>query len=111
MMDRMRQLQQGDVLFQQVASIPDGARRLPNQGQVVVARGEATGHNHVITSDRAGLWELTRNGVTVLYLDVETPVTLVHDEHKTLPIPPGIYRIGRIKEYDYFSEMERPIVD
>ena len=111
MTERMRQIQQGDVLFQQVSSIPDEAQRLPNEGQVIVARGEATGHNHVIRSDRASLWELTRNGVTALYLEVQAPVTVVHEEHKPLPIPPGIYRVGRVKEYDYFAEMERELED
>ena len=34
-----------------------------------------------------------------------------YEEHKPLTIPPGVYRVGRVKEYDYFAEMERPIAD
>lgn len=109
MADRPKQIQQGDVLMQEVSSLPEGARRMPNEGQVIVARGEATGHSHVVRSDKASLWSLTRNGVTELYLEVRSPVTIVHDEHRPLTIPTGIYRVGRVKEYDYFTEIERPV--
>ena len=110
-MERMRQIQQGDVLLQQVASVPSDATRVPSDGAVVIARGERSGHRHVIKSDQAALWSLARDGVTELYLEVRAPVTIVHDEHRMLPIPPGIYRVGRVKEYDYFAQMERRIED
>ncbi len=103
----MRQIQQGDVLLQEVAGLPTGAARAPGTGPLVVARGELTGHSHVIKSDQAALWTLTKDGVTQLYLEVRAPVTIVHDEHKPLPIPAGIYMVGRVKEYDYFNKMER----
>ncbi len=111
MADRLRQIQQGDVLLQQVSGIPQGAVRARQQGKLVVARGEQTGHSHIIDSDKATLWSLTKNGATEPYLEVQAPVTIVHDEHKPLPIPPGIYRVGRVKEFDYFEEMERRILD
>ncbi len=84
---------------------------MPDTGRIVVARGEKTGHSHVINSSQARLWTLTRDGVTELYLEVQAPVTIVHDEHYPLPIPKGMYRVGRVKEYDYFSQMERQIED
>ena len=111
MADKLRQIQQGDVLLQEVTGVPPGATRMPAEGRVVVALGEKTGHSHVIKSDQAGLWGLTRNGVTELYLEVKAPVTIVHDEHKPLPIPPGIYLVGRVKEFDYFIQMKRRIED
>ncbi len=61
----------------------------------------------MIDSDMAKIWTLTRDGVTELYLEVLAPVTIIHDAHKPLPIPIGIYRAGRVKEYDYFAEMEQ----
>jgi hypothetical protein len=82
---------------------------MPNEGRVVVASGEQSGHNHVIKSNQANLWVLTKNGVTGLYLEVKSPVTIIHDEHKPLPIPTGIYRVGRVKEYDYFADMKEPV--
>jgi hypothetical protein len=109
--DKLKQIQQGDVLFQEVVSLPVGASKMPNAGQIIVARGEQTGHRHVIISDQAETWSFTSNGVTELYLEVQAPVTIQHDEHKSLSIPTGIYRVGRVKEYDYFSQMERQVQD
>lgn len=37
---------QGDVLFRRVTSIPDGARRVEGEAEMVVAHSE-TGHHHV----------------------------------------------------------------
>jgi hypothetical protein len=111
MAEKLKQIQQGDVLLQEIKSLPEGAKQTPGEGRIVVSRGEHGGHSHIIDSDRAKLWKLTRDGITELYLEVQVPVTLVHDEHKPLPIPVGIYRVGRVKEYDYFAEMERKVID
>jgi hypothetical protein len=111
MPEKLNQIQQGDVLLQEISSIPSGAKQMPAENRLILARGEKTGHSHVINSNQARLWTLTRDGATELYLEVKAPVTIVHDEHKPLPIPKGIYRVGRVKEYDYFSEMEKQIED
>jgi hypothetical protein len=38
-------------------------------------------------------------------------VALTHEEHKPLTVPTGVYKVGRVREYDYFAEMERRVVD
>lgn len=102
------QIQHGDVLLQKVDGLPKGVEAVPReQGVLVVARGEATGHNHVITDGGAVLMELKGD----LYLEVTEPVTITHEEHKPLPIPEGIYHIGIVKEYDYLRDMERSVID
>ena len=109
--EKLLQIQHGDVLLQEVAKIPAGAVPVPHGKTVVVAHGEETGHSHVIESDQMSIWVLTRNGVEKLFLQIQAPVTIVHDEHRPLPIPRGIYRVGRIKEYDYFTQMQRRVRD
>jgi hypothetical protein len=111
MANSLRQVQQGDVLLQQVEGLPRGAIRDPQRGRLVLARGEATGHTHAVQSGKAALWSLTRDGVAELYLEVLEPVVIVHDEHKPLAVPAGIYRVGRVKEYDHLAGMERRVVD
>ncbi len=104
----MTQIQHGDVLLKQVAKLPQDAKEIPRKGNVLIlAEGESTGHHHVITANPAKLWELKND----LYLEVIEPVTIIHEEHKTLPIPIGIYEIGRVKEYDYFAKMGRRVID
>ncbi len=108
----IKQIQHGDVLFKRIPRLPSGLKPFSrHDGKLIVAEGEATGHNHVIESDKATLWTLEKDGETQLYLEAIEPVIITHEEHKALPIPKGIYEIGRVKEYDYFSEMERHVVD
>jgi hypothetical protein len=109
--NKLLQIQHGDVLLQEVTNIPTGAVLRPQENPIIVARGEQTGHKHVIQSDKTRTWALTRNGVTELYLEIKAPVTIVHDEHKPLPIPTGIYRVGIVKEYDYLTRATRRVRD
>ncbi len=102
------QIQHGDVLLTRVEKLPKGCNPVAKHNDViVVAEGESTGHCHVITEKGATLLELKGE----FYLEVTEPVTITHEEHKALPIPEGIYHIGRVKEYDYFQEMERRVID
>ena len=89
-------VRQGDVLLQPVGDVPESARPLPRTaGRVVLAEGEVTGHAHAIRS----------SGATMLadgddrYLRVAAPVTLDHEEHATIELVPGSYRIVIQREY------------
>lgn len=111
----MRQIRQGDVLLIRLEQAPEAfvaevGRRLDrvarDRGRLVLAEGEATGHAHVIESDEAELLredeQLLDPGQAVeLYLLVHgaEPVPLVHEEHASLPVPPGVYRVVRQREY------------
>lgn len=100
----MKQYQHGDVLLQEIERIPEGAKKV--KGNILV-EGEQTGHSHRVGTKTSTIWEL--NGQ--LYLEVETPTTITHEEHRAFEIPEGIYHVGRVKEYDYLREMERNVVD
>ena len=90
------------------STIPKGTKKVKKvKGKTILAYGEATGHHHSIAEKGATLWQLKGD----LYLEVTEPVTISHDEHKPLPIPEGVYKIGRVKEYDYVQEMERKVID
>jgi hypothetical protein len=58
-----------------------------------------TGHAHAITDERAEL--VSREGAAELYLLVHgtEPVELMHEEHDTLLVAPGSYRLVRQREY------------
>ncbi len=102
------QIQHGDVLIRQAKSLPGGCTEVARKdGRLILAEGEVTGHHHAITDKGAKLYEIKGQ----LYLEVTEPVTITHEEHKPLDIPVGIYKVGRVKEYDYFSEMERLVRD
>ena len=108
----MRQLQHGDVLIKEVKSIPAKAIKCARRmGKILVAEGEATGHNHVIDSKAAEMFFITRDGQRVCYLEVLEPVTIVHEEHKPMTIPPGKYAVQQVREYNYILDMEQRVID
>ena len=91
----IRCYRQGDVLFKQVKAIPKDAK-VRKSGHIL--EGEVTGHIHRIAElDRAEVLEVGENG---LFLSVsEAGVSIVHEDHETLEIPPGEYEIVRQREY------------
>jgi hypothetical protein len=108
----MRQLQHGDVLIREVKSIPaKAARCVRREGKIVVAEGEATGHHHVIDSKAAEMFFVTSDGHRVCYLEVLEPVTITHEEHKPMTIPPGKYAVQQVREYIYILDMEQRVID
>ena len=89
-------IRQGDVLVVGIDAIPDDAQPVArDHGRVVLAYGEVTGHAHAIRDRRATLLERDSDR----YLRVTAPVTLDHEEHAALDIPPGSYRVVIQREY------------
>jgi hypothetical protein len=90
---------QGDVLLVEVARRPSDVRPVPREhGRLVLAQGEATGHAHVVTDAAAEL--VSREQADELYLLVYgDDVVLEHEEHDTIPLPRGSYRVMRQREY------------
>ena len=97
-------IQQGDVLLFSGATVPAGAARLPHTR---LAEGEVTGHCHEAVGE--GVELLERDGV--LYLVAPNGGEVTHQEHATVEVPAGTYRVGRVQEYDHFAEEARDVRD
>ncbi|GAA4027706.1 hypothetical protein GCM10022409_09630 [Hymenobacter glaciei] len=84
----------GDVLIAAVAALPAGS--VPHRG-LVLAHGEHTGHSHRIQEfGAASLYVYGQD----LYLLVSAPTaTLVHEEHRAIELPVGVYRVWQQREY------------
>lgn len=105
------QIQQGDVVLEQVDDLPMGVK-LKKAGKrgLVLMEGEATGHFHSIAETNPDICELYEvEGV--LYVKASQPVKLTHQEHNTLTLEPGIWKVGQVKEFDYLQNMIRSVVD
>lgn len=93
---------QGDVLIRRVAKIPKGLKKVPlENGRVVLAHGEATGHAHAVV-DRVAEVEFLAADLREMekrFLRVESEVDVVHDEHATITLAPGEYEVVRQREY------------
>ena len=97
----MSLIRQGDVLLIPATEIPAHAKRVRrDNGRVVLAYGEATGHAHAILEDGVTLVSVEQAEELRMWLKVETeePVHLVHEEHETLTVAPGLYEVRRQRE-------------
>ncbi|MBI1220821.1 MAG: hypothetical protein GC186_20030 [Rhodobacteraceae bacterium] len=92
---------QGDVLLVPYSGVPAEAQPEPVQnGRVVLAEGERTGHAHTMLADRVAFFRedgAGRGGY--LRVDGLDPVALSHEEHATVQVPPGNYRVIQQREY------------
>ncbi|GJE68750.1 hypothetical protein [Methylorubrum podarium] len=85
---------QGDIFIRAIPAVPPEAadRPLPH---TVLAHGELTGHSHRVV-DPAALFA----GDGCFYLDVHADgARVVHDEHGTITLDRGVYRVWRQREY------------
>jgi hypothetical protein len=95
--------QQGDVLIKKCTKTK--GKKLKH---LTLAYGEATGHHHTITEGEAELYD--KDGT--LYLKVKSDkAILTHQEHDTVTIPKGDYKVDIVREYDHFSEEARRVQD
>lgn len=99
--------QHGDVKLRKLDSLPAGERKTVSRKRCVLAEGEHTGHSHTIEDDEA---ELIQIGERML-LSVPNGGTVTHQEHKPIKLAPGIWEVGRVKEYDYLQQMARAVRD
>jgi hypothetical protein len=90
---------QGDVLIEQVGSIPPSARRLKRP---VLASGDSTGQRHQIKDRRtARLLSTDETGAIRLFLEViADEAAVVHPEHGEIVLPRGNYRVWLQREFD-----------
>jgi hypothetical protein len=84
----------GDILIARATAIPEGAKCRTTP---VLARGELTGHSHRIEeTETARLWDYRSE----MFLEVTAATArVVHQEHKPIALPQGIYRFWFQREY------------
>lgn len=93
---------QGDVLLIPIGTIPANTQTVQREnGRVVLAHGEATGHHHSIAEQGAELVTSEQADELRMWLRVTAPepVALTHQEHDTIMLPPGDYEVRRQREY------------
>jgi hypothetical protein len=86
---------------------PAGDRKPISKIRCVLAEGESTGHMHAVEDNEA---ELMRIGERMI-LSLGKPATVTHQEHGPITLDAGLWEIGRVQEYDYWSKMARTVAD
>lgn len=108
---KAKQYRQGDVLVEEIQDIPEDCER--RKDNLIVA-GEVSDHGHFIIN--AELLEMGEE----LFIDVAEQAELKHltistkdttNEHHTIQIPKGKYKVINQREYDPYTESTKKIVD
>jgi hypothetical protein len=97
-MSDLEQYAQGDILLTVILAKdkPKGLRPVVSeQGLLILARGEATGHHHSVPAS-AGVLEIDEGGV--MYLTIDQLTAVEHQEHAAIPLQPKTYRVDRQHE-------------
>ena len=112
---------QGDVLLERVAdaSVSGAVAKPDADGAVVLARGEVTGHRHAFYGSGVVMFRddaLARDIPPELYVGhivvSDGPAELRHEEHDTIALPAGTYRVRRQREFNPGpSEQARIVAD
>ena len=95
----MEQARQGDVFIERVNFNPRKKTHkvIPrDNGRVILAYGEVTGHAHAVCEPGVELIEL-ENGER--FLVSGSGISIQHEEHATITLPAGNYRVVRQREY------------
>jgi hypothetical protein len=100
-------VRQGDLLLKKVEKLPKRAKTVKSD---VVLRGEATGHAHrIMNGELFRFWSQTSGDQ--LFVKADKGTTLVHEEHASIDLAPGVYEVIRQREYDPETETTQWVMD
>lgn len=100
---------QGDVLLIKIEALPNDVSGVDlDNGRIVLAYGEVTGHAHAITVGavpQARLWSADAER----FLQALSTVSLCHEEHAPIELPAGVYQV--VIQREYSPEEIRKVAD
>lgn len=100
----------GEAVLILRASLPEGAKKLPHNGDLIIAPSETVGNHHRVYCEEKEAVMYEKNGT--LYLQVTEPVGVTcTDKHDRAVLDPGVYEIGAQREWDYLEQLERKVAD
>lgn len=111
-----KQIQQGDVLIEKIENDNFNKKlsKIQKRGWIL-QDGEITGHQHRIEEkEKAEMYEyyddyLKEDCLLLKILKNQTEVK--HEEHESLFLDKGVYRVSRVNEYDPFEKYSRKVQD
>lgn len=98
----MRWIRHGDVVLQEVESVKGKQKKVR---QCILAEGEVTGHFHKLSGQILESVQADER-----FIELETDSVLTHEEHDTLTIPKGKYKVMLQREVDMLGEV-RQVMD
>jgi hypothetical protein len=110
----MKCYRQGDVIIKQINKISDLTEYQEKQ-DTILAEGETKGHKHKIIEGQVKLMVL-KTAVNALFplmvlRVLSEKAVLFHEEHNQIELPYGDYQVLIQREYDWFTEGIRRVLD
>jgi len=102
-------IQQGDLLLRSTVRRWDGYSPGKRAKVLTLAKGEATGHSHVLECEESDA-ELIAQGEYML-LTLGSPGVLKHEEHGAIEVPEGTYEVAQVREFDVAENVVRIVRD
>lgn len=92
---------QGDVYFEKIDELPEGAEKIETKGPELVVAHSETGHHHVMNSAKSDMYR--RDKDEDFYLVVTEEDVLNHKRdfhtHESIQFNPGVYRVTHQREH------------
>ena len=115
----------GDLLITRINAVPQSAINISSK---IIAEGEVSGHKHklvgqatvrIITGkdvghtiiERVESGDVSINRIPELYFSASEDVKLTHEEHKTLELPRGSYKVTKEREFNPFEDLTTEVLD
>lgn len=99
MKNTVTEARQGDVYVQSFAELPADCQEVKrDNGSIVLAYGEVTGHSHAFKEKHVKLFLANDNKRRFLVIEGR-PATLFHEEHDPITFAPGIYEVWQQQEW------------
>jgi hypothetical protein len=96
----LKQYRQGDVLLVEIDQPSRTGKPInPEDGRIILARGELSGHAHAI-QDSNGKAKFFEGAGDWRYLLLTEIGRLEHEEHGAIVLEAGWYEVRRQREYD-----------
>lgn len=92
---------QGDILLIPDSTAEAGDIIERDNGRIVLAYGEVTGHAHAFADDHVTMFAAPAKSKTAdrVLRVVGNVASLRHEEHAPITVPPGTYRVVRQREW------------
>lgn len=110
-------IQQGEVRFKKIASLPDGEDLKPMKKEsklgFILAHSES-GNHHILTGGEVLERPAKFTGLQRMYAVIKNPEKLIQDAtspHETQLLEPGIYDIRISREFNPFLQMAKKVTD
>lgn len=103
-------IRHGDICFHNVEK--SEGEIIKHDGSFIVGYGETTGHKHVLTVEKPSDLVIRKDDKGNFYFELLAKGKLLHEEHKTIELPKGIYRKFQEEEVDHFANsVTRKVLD